>query len=62
MVPIVIGVSWVGAIVLARGALDGPATIAIALIAVVAMLATRINTALVVAVAGVAGIVLFHGS
>ena len=62
MVPIVIGVSWVGAIVLARGALDGPATIAIALIAVGAMLATRINTALVVAAAGVAGIILFHGS
>jgi chromate transporter len=62
MVPIVLGLSWVGAVVLGRGALDGPATIAIALIAVGIMLATKVNTALVVAAAGVAGILLFHGS
>ena len=62
MIPIVLGLSWVGAVVLGRGALDGPATIAIALIAVGVMLATKVNTALVIALAGVAGIFLFHGS
>ena len=62
MIPIVLGLSWVGAVVLGRGALDGPATVAIAAIAAGIMLWTKWNTALVVAVAGVAGIVLFHGS
>jgi chromate transporter len=62
MIPIVLGLSWVGAVVLGRGALDGPATVAIAAIAAGIMLWTKWNTALVVAVAGVAGIVLFRGS
>jgi hypothetical protein len=58
----VLGLSWVGAVILGRGALDGPATIVIALIAAGVMLRTKLNTALVVALAGVAGIFLFHGS
>jgi chromate transporter len=62
MIPIVLGLSWVGAVVLGRGALDGPATVAIAAIAAGIMLWTKWNTALVVAVAGVAGIVVFHGN
>jgi chromate transporter len=62
MIPIVLGLSWVGAVILGRGALDGPATIVIALIAAGVMLRTKLNTALVVALAGVAGIFLFHGS
>jgi chromate transporter len=62
MIPIVLGLSWVGAVILGRGALDGPLTIVIALIAAGLMLRTKLNTALVVALAGVAGIFLFHGS
>jgi chromate transporter len=62
MIPIVLGLSWVGAILLGRGALDGPATIAIALIAAIIMVRTKFNTALVIAIAGVAGAVIFHGS
>jgi chromate transporter len=62
MIPIVLGLSWVGAVVLGRGALDGPATIGIAVIAAVVMLRTKFNTALVVAAAGVAGIFLVHGT
>jgi chromate transporter len=62
MIPIVLGLSWVGAVILGRGALDGPLTIVIALIAAGAMLRTKLNTALVIALAGVAGIFLFHGS
>jgi chromate transporter len=62
MIPIVLGLSWVGPILLGRGALDGPATVAIALIAAVIMVRTKFNTALVIAIAGVAGTVLFRGS
>jgi len=62
MIPIVLGLSWVGTIILGRGALDGPATIAIALISAVIMIRTKLNTALVVALAGVAGIFLFRGT
>jgi chromate transporter len=62
MVPIVLGLSWVGTVILSRGAVDGPATIAIAAIATVVMLTTKINTALVIAVAGLVGIVVFRGS
>jgi chromate transporter len=62
MIPIVLGLSWVGAMLLGRGALDGPATIAIALIAAVIMVRTKFNTALVIALAGVAGAVIFRGT
>ncbi len=62
MIPIVLGLSWVGAIILGRGALDGPATIGIALVAAGVMLRTKLNTALVIALAGVAGALLFRGS
>jgi chromate transporter len=62
MIPLVLGLSWVGAVVLGRGALDGWATIGIALVAAAAMLWTKLNTSLVIALAGIAGIFLFHGS
>jgi chromate transporter len=62
MIPIVLGLSWVGAYILARGALDGPATVAIALISAFIMIRTKLNTALVVALAGVAGVFLFRGA
>jgi chromate transporter len=62
MIPIVLGLSWVGSIILGRGALDGPATVVIALIAAVVMLRTNLNTSLVIALAGIAGIFLFPGN
>lgn len=62
MIPIVLGLSWVGAIILGRGALDGWATIAIALAAAGVMLRTKLNTSLVIALAGIAGIFLFPGN
>ncbi len=61
LVPIVLGLSWVGTIILGRGALDGPATVIIALIAAGVMLGTKLNPALLVVIAGVAGAFLFPG-
>ena len=60
MIPIVLGLSWVGTIILGRGAIDGVATIVIALASTVVMLTTKVNTAVVILVAGVAGAVLFR--
>jgi chromate transporter len=60
MVPIVLGLSWVGVIILGQGSVDGWATLSIALLACAAMLMTKMNTALVVGLAGVAGAVLFR--
>jgi chromate transporter len=53
--PIVLGLIWAGVVTLSRGALDGPVTIAIALIATVIMLRTDWNQAILVLAAGVAG-------
>lgn len=60
MVPIILGLSWVGAIILGQGSVDGWATLAIALLACAAMLLTKMNTALVVGLAGLAGAILFR--
>ena len=60
MVPIILGLSWVGVIILGQGSVDGWGTLAIALLACAAMLMTKMNTALVVGLAGIAGAVLFR--
>jgi chromate transporter len=60
MIPIVIGLSWVGTIILGQGSVDGIATLLIALVAAGMMMWTKINSALVIAMAGVAGVVLFR--
>jgi chromate transporter len=60
MVPIVLGLSWVGTIILARGAIDGPATIAIALGATAVMLASKVSPVAIIGVAGLAGIAFFR--
>ena len=62
MIPIVIGLSWVGTIILGQGSVDGIPTLIIALIAAGAMMFTKLNTAAVIALAGVAGVFLFHGA
>jgi chromate transporter len=53
--PVVLGLIWAGVVTLARGAVDGPATIAIAIVATILMLRTDWNQALLVLGAGVAG-------
>jgi chromate transporter len=57
--PVVLGLIWAGAAAIAQGAVEGPQTIAIAVIAAMLMLATRWNQALLMLAAGVAGAVLF---
>jgi chromate transporter len=53
--PVVLGLIWAGVVTLARGATDGPFTIAIALVATAIMLRTNWNQALLVLGAGVLG-------
>jgi chromate transporter len=53
--PVVLGLIWAGVVMLARGAVDGPATIAIALVATILMLRMDWNQALLVLGAGVVG-------
>lgn len=53
--PVVLGLIWAGVVTLGRGAIDGYATIAIALIATVLMLRTEWNQAVLVLAAGIAG-------
>jgi chromate transporter len=60
MVPIVLGLSWVGTIILARGAIDGPVTVAIALGATAVMLASKVSPVAIIGAAGVAGAILFR--
>jgi chromate transporter len=53
--PVVLGLIWAGVVTLGRGALDGPVTIAIAAIAVIILLRTGWNQAVLVLGAGIAG-------
>lgn len=60
MIPIVLGLTWVGITFLGRGALDTPATYAIALAAGALMMWTNLNAALVILGAGVVGAIVFR--
>ena len=53
--PVVLGLVWAGVVTLARGAADGPVTIALALAATVLLLRTDWNQSLLVLAAGVVG-------
>jgi chromate transporter len=55
--PVVLGLVWAGVVTLARGAADGPVTIALAVVAAIVLLRTDWNQALLVLVAGVIGAV-----
>jgi chromate transporter len=60
MVPIVLGLSWVGVVFLGRGALDAPSAYVIAFgVAALSML-TRLNASLIVLLAGLVGVVLYR--
>lgn len=58
--PVVLGLIWAGAFAIAQGGIDSIATIAIAVAAFAVMLATKINQAVLMLVAGVVGIVVFR--
>ncbi len=60
MAPIVIGLVWAGAAVLAKGALDVPATYVIALGATAVLLLTRVNPVVAILGAGLAGVVFLR--
>jgi chromate transporter len=60
MIPIVLGLTWVGITLLSRGALDTPPTYAIAIGTLIVMLRTKWNAALLILVAAGAGMVLFR--
>jgi chromate transporter len=59
MIPIVLGLTWVGVTLLSRGALDSPITYAIAAGAAAAMIWTRVNASLVILAAAIVGLVAF---
>ena len=58
--PVVIGLVWAGCVPLARGAIDGWQTALITAIAAALLVATRLNRALIMVAAGVAGFVWFR--
>jgi chromate transporter len=58
--PVVLGLLWAGVVTLARGALDAPLTIGLALIATLIMLRTEWNQALLVLGAGAIGAVFLR--
>lgn len=60
MIPIVLGLSWVGVLLLGRGALEGPAAWAIAGASTVLLLATRVNASLLILAAGVLGALILR--
>jgi chromate transporter len=57
MIPIVLGLTWVGVTLLSRGALVSPLTIAIAVAAAAMMIWTKFNASLVILAAAVVGLV-----
>jgi len=60
MIPVVLGLTWVGITFLSRGALDTPVTYAIALVAGAIIMWTNLNVALVILGAGVFGAIVFR--
>jgi chromate transport protein ChrA len=58
--PVVLGLIWAGGIAVAQGAIQGPATIAIAIAAFAVMLATKVNQAVLMLAAGAVGLVVFR--
>ncbi|HEV8022995.1 MAG TPA: chromate transporter [Candidatus Lustribacter sp.] len=60
MIPIVLGLSWVGVLLLARGALGGWQTWVIGLAATGLMLWTRINASLIIVAAGALGALILR--
>jgi chromate transporter len=60
MIPVVLGLTWVGITLLSRGALDTPLTYVIAAAACATILWTSINASLVILAAGILGAIVFR--
>lgn len=60
MIPVVLGLTWVGITLLSRGALDTPMTYLIALAAAALILLTRLNAAAIILGAAVFGAAVFR--
>lgn len=60
MIPVVLGLTWVGVSLLARGALGTWPTWVLAAAATVLMLGTRINASLIIVAAGAVGAIVFR--
>jgi len=60
MIPVVLGLTWVGVSLLARGALGGWQTWVIAAAATALMLFTRINASLIIVSAGALGALILN--
>jgi chromate transporter len=58
--PVVLGLIWASGVTVARGGIDTAVTVAIAAIAAILLLTTRLNQAVLMLAAGIAGIVAFH--
>lgn len=58
--PVVIALLWGSIVAISRGALDGPVTYAFAGGALVLMLCTKLNQAVLMLIAGVAGAIVFR--
>ena len=58
--PVVLGLIWAGGVAVAEGGLEDAATIAIAVAAMFVMLATRMNQAVLMLLAGVVGLAVFR--
>jgi chromate transporter len=60
MIPVVLGLTWVGVTLLSRGALETPLSYALAAGAAAAILWTRVNASLVILAAAVVGVVFLR--
>jgi hypothetical protein len=60
MIPIVLGLSWVGVIFLGRGALENSTTWILGAISAGVILFTRVNASLVIVLAGIVGVVFLR--
>jgi chromate transporter len=58
--PVILGLIWAGGYAVAQDAIAGWGTVAIAVLALVVMLATKMNQAVLMLAAGVIGIVVFR--
>jgi chromate transporter len=57
MIPVVLGLTWVGVTLLSRGALETPLSYVLAIGAAAAMIWTRINASLVILTAAIVGMI-----
>lgn len=57
MIPVVLGLTWVGVTLLSRGALESPLSYVLAIGAAATMIWTRVNASLVILAAAIVGVI-----